>query len=198
MKESYISESMGLKKQQFSPKHWVSFSHNQGVMGGLVFLGKGTAMASAPSLEQVLHSHHLRGGNIHAPDFYPFLLCTECSTKGNLFSPPWDPAGPGHGQRGALTCHTRKEFSPCCSPVLTGTSHLLCPPVQPTPCAPSVCRGNVSLPVLHPRGQATSPSGSPCACPGCCSWWAPSIPLSLGCLAAPFGQRVSRRDLHIV
>lgn len=61
----------------------------------------------------------------------------------------------------------------------------------------------MSLTVLHtPVARAMSPCGAvlghPVVAHTCCSWWALSIHLSLGCLPAPFGQRGSRRDPHRV
>uniref|UniRef100_A0A674HN61 RAP1 GTPase activating protein 2 n=1 Tax=Taeniopygia guttata TaxID=59729 RepID=A0A674HN61_TAEGU len=132
------------------------------------------------------------------------------STKGKIFNTPWGHARPGHGQRGALARYTRKELSPCCSSVLTGTSHLLTlSPCPAPPCAPALRAGGaVSLPVLHTRVQGQVPSwcsagvtirSFTAGLPTCAAAAGHHpFPPSLGCLAAPFGQRGSRRDLHVV
>lgn len=78
---------------------------------------------------------------------------------------------------------TGKELSPCYSPVLTGTGHLLtwCPPASTRPAPRSVCRrGRVSGCAAPTCGQGHVPlwccAGHPVVAHTGCSWWAPSIP----------------------
>lgn len=117
--------------------------------------------------------------SFHTPDTFILFFFAEnfCFDKGKNLQDPMGPRTPwpwaARCPRLPAACYTGKELSPCYSPVLTGTSHLLtwCPPVQHTPCAPrSLCRrGRVSDCAAHTCGQGHVPlwccAGSPCGCP---------------------------------
>lgn len=97
------------------------------------------------------------------------------STKGKTSNPPWDHARPALGSEvpsPAAACYTRKELPPC-----PGREQRL-----------ASCCG-----LSHTPGQGHGPSCAVLPHPGLAH-----TPLSLGCLAAPPGQRGSRRDLCIV
>lgn len=111
-------------------------------------------------------------------------LSQNVSTKGKIFNTPWDPARPAVGSEVPWPAHQRRALTLLQS-CPDRDSHL----PSAVPCAAHAvpCSGDVSL-LCCTCGQGHVPFWSPCACPVCCSWWAPSMPLSLGCLAAPLGR----------
>lgn len=173
-------------------------------------------MASAPSLGQVLRSSTSGVGlfSFHTPDFHLFLLCTGCFNKGKNLQHPMGPRTPWPwAARCPRPLHQKRALTllQFCPDGDQPPSH----PVPPSSTAlrpRSACRrGRVPARAAH-SWPGPGPLLLLCWChdPLVRSWVTLGLPTcaaaaghhpfppSLGCLAAPFGQRGSRRDLHVV
>lgn len=149
-----ISESTGSQKAMiFSPP--LSFLLSQPGGGGRLGVRRmGTAAAAAPALAPALGGRRCRSENILLPQALTLLSFSSLqsifvSTKGKLFTIPWEKAGPGRGQRGALASRLPLRAGKKLSPrrhLCPGRDPATFPRVNPSP-------ANTPAPPAAPREE---------------------------------------------